>query len=103
MALLKIKFVLGKGATNGSIRIDEEFVPIRRGKGQIEVTDVSQHHLTVRFEGAVGSTLEFEVLQDVTSLAKAKMAISPGQVEGLADGTFKLKAAPKADSNEPGQ
>ena len=92
MALLKVKFVLGNGATDGFMKIDRRFVTITNGKGEHEVTDTVDHRVAMTFEGPAGSTLEYEIAEGTATLVKGKVTISFGQVEGLVAGPFKLKS-----------
>jgi hypothetical protein len=94
MALLKITFTLSNGADTGFIKIDRAGVRLVNGRGEKEVDDtLERHRVTLFFEGRKGGTLEYEIKQDTTSLAKGKIVISEGFTEGGGSGWFKLKAA----------
>lgn len=94
MTLILVKFTLANGATGGYIKIDRRSVRLDNGRGEIEVDGTKPYHtVTMWFDGVAGSTLEYELSQDLGILAKGKVAISFGQVEGVVSGRFNLRGA----------
>ncbi|MEO7689347.1 MAG: hypothetical protein ABIS51_08680 [Sphingomonas sp.] len=94
MVELVVKFVPGGATENSWITIDDIDVKLGAGnKGKVEVTDDPDHSVSMWFKGMPGSTISYEILQELNSLAKGKATISSGQKFGYLSGAFKLHAA----------